>query len=324
MENKLIFRRLCIALVTLGAFCTPALVPAHQDKAGSGPPGESPLESALIASHERGAPFFLRVDCVSDKGARNLRLFPDGTAIWDDRLEVELPPQLRRALAGLLREGGLTSLAPEYGAKIKPDERKAPLRVSCAVEFRTDVASKRSRQYVDGYQSAPLNDLANALLDRVAPVAEARGIGIESLADGLKKLAAGHLSAHGFRLSLVELPADGSSGMIMQINGDTASIRSYAPGAEVGEVAMLALDDARLGRLANALRDAGIESLPVNLWAANQLELEVEMLDRRKTLIARQFMRLSAETLGESQRRFDQMIGELRRIRSELQSGDDL
>lgn len=321
MENKCLFRHRYGAFIALGAIWLAGISGAHSGSGDPAPAMESALESALVASHERGEPFFLRVDCTSDKGARNLELFPDGIAIWDNRVELEMNPDQRSALAGLLIDREFASLDPEYGGKAAPDERKAPLRVSCAIEFRTNAVSKRSQQYVDGFQSGPLNGLANALLDRVAPLAEAHGVGTDSLAQGLKMLAAGDLSAHGFRLNFVELPADRSTGRIMQINGDTARIRAYRPGVEVGEAASFKLDAGRLKEIANALRNADIESLPINLWSARQLELEVEMLDRKKTLLAREFMRLSPESLGEMQHRFDSMIERLRQIRSELESG---
>lgn len=311
-------RRIRPLAITVSALFLGALLANRDARAEPDPEADSALKTALVEARDRGREFHLRVRCASDKGARRLQLFPDGIAIWENRAELFVEAEERRELAGILLDKGFTDLEAEYGGKIKATRQQAPLRVSCLVEFDVNGVRKRSQQYVDGFQSQALRELANALLDRVAPLVDARGTEASSLTDGLEKLATEQLSSHAFYLRLLELPADRRDGSVMEIQGDSVSIRTYSQGSDVGDRETFDIQRSGTERIAKVLHRSGIESMPVNLWAQGLVELEVRILGHRKTTIARDFMRMTPDGPGEAQKRFNRLISELQQIRSEL------
>jgi len=278
---------------------------------------DPPLDQALARISETPTPFELKVDCTGDKGARNLRLFSDGMALWDDRLEFSIKPEERQALAGLLVKHDFVSLEAEYGGKPQSQLKKAPLRIICSIDVRLDDLHRSARQFADGEQSARLKALAEALLDFASPLADERGIGAENLREGLEKLASGRLTPHVFELRFLEMPANGQSGSILRIEGKRLALQTYAPGLEVGEKVILELDRADLAGLAERLVEADVASMPVNLWSPRQLEIQIGVLNHRKSLLARKFMRMSADSLGATQQRFDELVEALRATRTE-------
>jgi hypothetical protein len=157
-----------------------------------------------------------------------------------------------------------------------------------------------------------LERLAEALLDLAAPLTEA-GTGAADLGDGLSKLAAGALAPETFQLRFVALPPPGSpeAGSILRIAAGTATRQAYAPGLEIGEPVPLALDAERWAELLAVLLAADLPTLPLNLWAEGQLELEVAVLEHRQTVIARPFRRLSPADRGPAQLHFEALAAVL-------------
>ena len=66
--------------------------------------------------------------------------------------------------------------------------------------------------------------------------------------------------------------------------------------------------------LARLLRGAELEELPHNLYAEFYTDLIVEVLDRRKQIVARTFADMSATTHGEAQKRFDAVFEKLQEL----------
>ncbi|MGB0515247.1 MAG: hypothetical protein ACPGJE_10450, partial [Wenzhouxiangellaceae bacterium] len=176
----------------------------------------------------------------------------------------------------------------------------------------------RSRQFVDGYQSPELHALAQRLLDAVEPLARERGTGADSFADGLSKLGSGALAAPTLELTLTQMNVDGEVGRIMRIEGGVISVRRYAPGSEVGEPMRVPLNAARLDHLVEALAGSGIGEFPINLWAEHQTELQISLLSHRQSVLARPFMRMTPDSEGETQRRFDALVVALGELADEV------
>ena len=283
-------------------------------------PGDDGTDPAAAGNGERGSPleralgdadiYRLRIDCTGDDGARSLEVFDDGTAIWNSRQELQLSAPERRELAHLLLAGGFAELGAEYGGKPLPDRAKAPARLICSIALDIGDLSKRSQQFADGEQSARLLALADEVLDAVGTLAADRGVGAESLADGLAKVADGRLSPHAFRLRLVRTPAEGA-GRITEIVDGRLRVQPYEPGSRIGPVRTEALGESELAHLARGLRAAGLAEMPINLWSDSPLELRVSVLDHRVTRIAREFTRLRHDTLGEAQQRFNNLVERL-------------
>ncbi|HVS62153.1 MAG TPA: hypothetical protein VMT85_01490 [Thermoanaerobaculia bacterium] len=269
---------------------------------------------------ERAAPepsYRLRVDCDGERGVRRLEVFRSGAAIWELHTHVMLPVQTRVDLLHRLDEGGFVALEPRYGGK--PEATKEParaLRIVCRIELELDGVRASSIQFADGEQSKALRSLANALLDAVAPLA-ASGTRVDGLEQGLELLSRGDLLPEGFELRFVELPRPGTTtvpGTILRVEHRTATTRVYLPGVELGEPVSTELSDDAFRSLIGELVAANLQSLPVNLWAEDQLDLEVRVLGHQRSIQARPFSRLGSDTLGEAQRRFDRLVEAIRAL----------
>lgn len=308
--------KLLPALVTVSVLVVPALLPAARSEV----PEPSALARAIAAARDAGPdPFGLRVDSTGAAGHRSLEVFPRGVAVWNGRAQLRLAPAVRSALLEALLAGDFASLEPSYGGRPGAEPERAALRVVRRVVFEIGGLAASSVQLAEGEQSPKLERLAEALLDLVAPLAQ-DGITADDLGDGLAKLAAGALAPETFTLRFVELPPPGSeaAGSILRFSQGTATRQSYAPGREIGEPVSLKVSDEKLNALVGALRAADLSTLPVNLWSDAHLELEVALLQHRRTLVARPFSRLSPQTLGEAQQRFEKLVAVLEELRASL------
>ncbi len=308
--------KLLPALVAVSILVVPALLPAARSEA----PEPSALAGALAAACDAGpGAFGLRVDSTGAAGHRSLEVFPSGVAIWNGRAQLRLAPALRSALLEALLAGGFPSLEPSYGGRPEAAPEGAALRVVRRITLEVGGLSASSVQLAEGEQSPKLERLAEALLDLVAPLAK-DGTTADDLGDGLAKVAAGVLAPETFTLRFVELPPPGSetAGAILRVSQGTATRQSYAPGREIGKPVSQDLSDEQLDALLAALRAAELSTLPVNLWSDAHLELELAVLEHRRTLVARPFGRLSPESLGETQQRFDKLVAALQDLRSSL------
>ncbi|HMB52087.1 MAG TPA: hypothetical protein VKU40_02140 [Thermoanaerobaculia bacterium] len=290
------------------------------------------VTAALESARDDGTPFHLVAQCTDEKGNRSLEAFPRGVAIWNRSAQLELAAPVRRALVDTLLTHGFAAMEPTYGGKARQpgaedepqpmegavegeEAGEAALRVRCRLVFESGDVAKTSIQQAQGEQSKELTGLIASLLDRVAPLAAESGIGAADLADGLDKLAAGQLAPETFWLRFVRLPDDGGTGRIVFVERQTLTTRRYAPKRELGDPESDALAAERFTALVESLRSADLTSMPTNLWSEDQLDLEVHVLDREATVLARPFSRLKAaagEERGEAQKRFDTLVGFLR------------
>lgn len=254
-----------------------------------------------------GGAYSLRVDCTGDDGARSLEIFEDGIAIFNGRLELALSQVERDEIARILATGGFATLGKEYGGKPKPERAEAPARILCSIRVDIDGLSKQSRQFAGGEQSQRLLGLADDVLDSVEKLADARGTGAASLADGLEKVAAGELSPHALMLRVVHTPADGT-GRIVEVADGQIRVQPYAPGERLGRVSVGRLNEPTLSELTGALRGARIAEMPNNLWFDSPLQLRASVLEHETALVARDFTRLGPDSLGEVQQRFDALV----------------
>ena len=273
------------------------------------------VQAALQAAKTQHRPYRLTVACNSDKGARNMEVFTDGVAQWDDRLELMLQPDERMQLLELLIQQSFSSLAAEYGGRAQTQIGEAPLRRICVIDMHVDGVRKRSQQFMGGEQSEQLVKLAEALLDVIAPISQQRGIGADSLEDGLRKLLNGQLSEHAFKLRMLELPTD-QIGSVLDIEGRMISYLPYAPGRTIGERYDIQYDSELIRLLQQTMLEAAIWAFPVNLWSEQQIELELRILQQHKSVSSRKFSGLQPDTLGQIQTRFDRMLDKLRITRA--------
>ena len=271
------------------------------------------IKAAIEYGHENpGTPYHLRTNCTDDKGIRGFKLYPDGVAIWNKRIQIRVPESIRTGLLQDLLKASFYDLEPSYGGKKRLEEPKAGFRVSCQVWLEIGETQKLSVQQADGEQSAQLKGLAAALLNRVEPLLK-DGLSARSLQDGLDKLVKGELAPQTFRLRYIELPPKGdvTSGFILRILDGTASRQAYSPGHPPGPELKAPLKHCDLIRLSTAIKAADMGGLPNNLWSDSQIELEVEILGYKKAVLARPFSRLRSQDKGVEQQRFDELIAVL-------------
>ncbi|HEX9945741.1 MAG TPA: hypothetical protein VGG03_27350, partial [Thermoanaerobaculia bacterium] len=82
------------------------------------------------------------------------------------------------------------------------------------------------------------------------------------------------------------------------------------------------LQSAEVAELAGQLAAARLEELPVNLWAPEYTDLEIRVLNHRRSLQARQFAGMTPATHGESQQRFDRLWETVDALHRRLATGD--
>jgi hypothetical protein len=271
--------------------------------------------SAALGQAERkpGSPFRLQVNCTDQKGSRSFILFPGGVTIWNGRSQVMLPVAAQTGLLTTLLERGFPEFAAIYGGQKRPGEAAA--RVSCRIGIELEPWQKSSEQRSGGEQSAQLAGLAAALLDQVEPFA-GNGVIPVSLQDGLDKLAGGQLAPQSLRLRFVDVPTRSyvQPGSVLRLRGGKASRQTYSPGRADGEKTLQPLQQEQFLELILALQAAQLDSLPGKLWSEDQLELEVQVLAFRKTILARPFKRLDRAALEPEQQRFDTLLPSLREM----------
>jgi hypothetical protein len=251
-------------------------------------------------------PFHLIVHRTDENGQRSFELFPSGVAVWNRRAQITLPPAVRASLLEILRKKKFADLAPSYGGKGKPGLEGAALRITCRVALELDGLEKTSVQQADGEQSAELAALADALLDRVEPLA-VNGMTADDLEDGLRKLAGGDLAPEVFRLRFLWLPDDGDGEILLMRDG-LESRKAYAPGRHIGEETTSKLTSDRLTAVIKALLAADVASLPVNLWSDELVEIEVAVFGYRTTVIGRDFSRLASDEESDAGKRFARLV----------------
>lgn len=304
-------RRLLPVLLLAAANMQPvfAEAPADNDAAA--------FDRALAnAAADPAVSFGFSVHCRDENAIRSARLYPRGIAVWGGKLQLSVESGLRRALVNDLVSAGFSSFVPHYGGKTESGGSSGPLRISCSIEVSVNGLHKISVQIADGEQSKALASLAATLLDRLEPLA-ASGIGADSLEDGLQKMARGVLAPDILTVRLVRMPEkhDDADGDIVRIDAARWSWQAYAPGKAGGAADWnpLPVDFAR--ELADAAISARFWALPVNVPGNAHREIEIRVLNHRKTVISRAFTRIEPGTLTAEKDRFDAVADAVRQVR---------
>lgn len=257
----------------------------------------------------------LAVECESEGGMRSLEVYGNGVAVWAGRRQFDLPLSEVAHLLSLLEDADFLGMEERYGGKRAADgalEEGSATMVTCRARLDLDGMKKETIQLFKGEQSAAFKRLADALLDDCEERGEA-GVTAADLADGLEKVAAGELAPEVLSVVLHRRPDKraeaGAQGFLLRISGLAATTRPFDPAAGYGDPLELELDPAELAELARALADGAPESFPANLWAEHYTDLSIRVLDRHKSVQARQFARMSPSTHGQRQVDFDSVYG---------------
>jgi len=235
----------------------------------------------------------------------NFVVYGDGVGILDDRLQFRVDEEnLKRALAAL-DAARFQGMPDAFGSGKKWLVRR--------VSLKSGGKAKQVVQILEGEQSGELKALTDTIFDILEPWA-VTGKTAASLDDGLKKIASGELAPETLHL-LVHLkpksPTAARPGFLFQVEDGAATTQTYGSSG-YGDGVTVPLTPEQLKELTSILTAADVEKLPANLYAEEYSEVVVQVLNHRKSLLARQFAGLKPETHGEKQLRFDRLFESLR------------
>ena len=278
-------------------------------------PGNA-VDRVLDEALAKGAWEDLRIDaeCRDDAGSlRSARIYGNGVGLWNRQRQFQVPPGRIAALLEAFRSAGFGALRESYGGKDDPVDpaSSAAVELICRVRLALAGVDKEVHQLDRGRQSPELRRLADTVLALAEELGPA-GLGAETLSEGLDKIARGELAPEALELQVVrqsERPGASSDGWTLRLEGTAAEVEDL--GAPEDSARTLRLSREGAAEIARQLAAAGIEDLPVNLWAPEYTDLSVRVLNHRRTLQARGFAGMTAETHGEKQRRFDRLLEQL-------------
>lgn len=270
------------------------------------------IERALSDPSAREA-LELTAECQGDAGMRIVRVFGNGIGIWQNRRQFDLTAEDVSSLVALFRDVDFAAMKRVYGGKevADPGRRDDPaalngLMVICRVGITAGSSSKEVVQLAKGKKSPELRKLADDLLASCDPLSE-RGVEASDLKDGLEKVASGDLAGEAMTLMLHRKPHRGA-GFLMRVEAGVATTRPFDPASGFGKSVALRLGPGDLGPLGQTLAELDPESLPINLYATDYTDLVIEVLNRKKSIQARQFAGMTPTTHGNRQEDFNRIF----------------
>ena len=262
--------------------------------------------ASAAAEKDAGIPADLRLLAerhTQDQSGRVV-VYGNGVGIWNDATQFQAGPEQLKLLLAAVDTAHLQQMPNAFGAGKKWLVRR--------VSLRSGGATKEVVQILEGEQSAELKTLTDRVFEVLQPLASG-GPAAESLADGLKKVASGVLAPETLHLVVHYKPGAASvePGFVFRVQDGIATRQSYKDQAYGDTVA---LPDPRVRELAEALAAAEVDTLPANLYASEYCEVSVQVLNRRRSVLARPFTGMKHETHGSEQLRFDGLFERLRAL----------
>lgn len=301
---------------------TPVRAGEHLEEESRTPAGEA-FERALDAALKRGtwSDLWIDSDCQDKTNLpRSIRLYGNGVGIWDGRRQFAVS---RESLLGLLSELDRARFS-RMRESVEEDEGEGEeeMEMTCRVQVALDGTEKQAQVILEGDRPPALKILA----DRILAVGEEpgpSGSAAESLEDGLGKVARGELAPEVLTVQLLRQPENlrsGETGWMLRVEGAEARLSQISPDTGWSQPRRIRLSAAEVADLANALAAARPADLPGNLYSPWYQSLEIGVLSRTKSIQARQFARMTAETHGEKQERFDRLVAVLEALEARVGS----
>jgi hypothetical protein len=247
-----------------------------------------------------------------EPGNRSARVFGNGVGIWQDSKQFRLSREQVLTLVKKLVDAKVGTIA-QPGAKPKPtataSPAKAPLRVLGELKVVAGSAEKSLHQLTRGEQSEALRALVVDIL-AFCEKASAGGVEASGLADGLAKLSDGVLAPETFS-AIVRRQAPASEpsaeSWLLRVNGRRVTDRLMPKNAPPPPPRILVLSDADFRDLVGKLKGDDPASLPNNLYAPANTDVTLEVLGRDRSIPARPYLNVTAETHGEKQKSFERI-----------------
>jgi hypothetical protein len=237
----------------------------------------------------------------------NFVVYGDGVGIWNDRVQFRVDEESLKRVLEALDAAHFQDMPAAFGSGKKWLVRR--------VSLKSGGKAKQVVQILEGEQSAELKALTDIIFDVLEPLA-VNGKTAANLDDGLTRIASGELAPETFHLLIhfkPKSPTAARPGFLFQLQDGAATLQPYG-NSGYGDGVTVPLAPERLKELTSILTSADVEKLPANLYAEEYSEVVVEVLNHRKSLLARQFAGLKPETHGEKQRRFDRLFESLRGV----------
>jgi hypothetical protein len=295
------------------------------------PPGNRFDQELAQRAEGKQSPEDVRIDASWRRGTEivECRVYGTGVGIWRDKTQF---PLTREQVVGLLKElqkarfGAMPKFFGNPEGEGEEDEdrnrdsgkkpeketerqkEKVYLRGSLFVRVASD--SKRVAQYMEGDQEGPFAALVARILE-TAEKAAAGGRGAASLPEGLAAVADGKLAPETLQVMVQRraggsAPGASSAHWLLRIDGRRVLDRSWAAdGSE--STKLLVLPEADYKKLVTLFHDSDLAGMPRNLYSADNVRIDLRVLDRRVDLSARRYAGKTAQSLGAKQEAFDRV-----------------
>ncbi len=196
--------------------------------------------------------------------------------------------------------------------------RGVPERLLGQISITHRQTTKSVTQLGGGEQSKELAGLADALMTIFEKEAKNNAVTADSLGDALKKLGNGTLMPQTCSILVHRIiqkrPLNQSEGYLMRIEGRTVTVQKRIPKKGYGPKSVLELSEKEFQALTTMIAKNDPSRFPPNLWAKHYTDFNVNVLQFRKSMQARQFARLTPKTLGEKQKAFDEIYAALEKL----------
>jgi hypothetical protein len=219
------------------------------------------------------------------------------------------------------RDAGFVDWQNLYGDSV---EAGAGVKIICRASLSIDSNLKMVSQTEKGKQFQPLRELT-AHIFAISKGSATDGVVADSLTDGLRKLEKGELNPVAFRLLLhqrsesrPELSED--QGWILRVEGRRASHQTIRQKAGYSDPVEFELGEEEFLGLTRTLSISEVEGFPLNLFADSYTDLSLQVLNRKRSVQARQFRGVTPETHGERQKSFDRILALLTKLNSKVKS----
>jgi hypothetical protein len=289
-------------------------------------PADKAFARALDAALDHRSWKELRIDAECQHEGerwRTIRLYGSGVAIWNHGRQFTVPRERLLDLLAQIDRAGFARIA-EPPVEEEEEGEGEGLEMSCGMLVVLDGTEKRAQVLEEEDEES---EELESLVERVLAVGEslgASGAAAASLEEGLEKIARGELPPEVLSLHLLRQPEGshpGESGWMLRVEGGDARLSRISPGTGWTLPQRIHLSPAEVADLARTLADARPDDLPVNLYSSWYEDLRIEVLGHAKSIQARQFARMTPETQGEKQERFDRLGKALEALAARFQPG---
>ncbi len=279
---------------------------------------------ALLEAPDGATTWSISVEAVllKDGPVRKVRLWSDGTGIWDGESQFRLGEKARQEVLRAFRDNGFCLLNDELYLKGSGARRSPAVLVRRhAITLEIGGVSKTVSHVVSSFGIVQDVEEAAESLRKIVEVVRtacqgpaAEGVRAKDLADGLSKVAAGKLADVAFRVSVNRPTEPGGTGWMTHVEGRRVTTRTATKGQGwLAPVEALLTHD-ELVTLVRALAAANPGALPQNVYDEGYTDLFVSVLNRSVTSQARPFAGMDPKANEGVRKAYRAVVAEVRKL----------